>query len=53
MNEEWEMEVTEATEEQEQDVFSYQIASYPADMTLKGYLDKWEDIVDPKNWTSG
>lgn len=41
MAEEWDYDKTEDTEEQEQDVFAYQISSYPADITLKGYLDKW------------
>lgn len=43
MTEEWEVDETEESEEQEQDVFSYQINSYPADITLKGYLDKWDE----------
>lgn len=43
MNEEWIIDETEEAEEQEQDVLSYQISSYPADITLKGYLDKWEE----------
>lgn len=43
MNEEWEVDETEENEEQEQDVLSYQISSYPADITLKGYLDKWDE----------
>lgn len=43
MNEEWEVDDTEESEEQEQDVLSYQISSYPADITLKGYLDKWNE----------
>ncbi len=43
MNEEWEVDETEENEEQEQDVLSYQISSYPADITLKGYLDKWNE----------
>lgn len=41
MTEEWEIDETEESEEQEQDVLAYQISSYPADITLKGYLDKW------------
>lgn len=41
MAEEWEFERTEESEDQEQDVLVYQISSYPADITLKGYLDKW------------
>ncbi|WP_345860622.1 DUF262 domain-containing protein [Shewanella algae] len=50
MSEEWEVDVTEESEEQEQDVLSYQISSYPADITLKGYLDKWDErqIVIPE-----
>lgn len=42
MAEEWEIDETEESEEQEQDVLAYQISSYPADITLKGYLDKWD-----------
>ena len=38
-----EVDETEESEDQEQDVFSYQINSYPADITLKGYLDKWDE----------
>lgn len=37
----WEVERTEEGEEEEQDVITYQINYYPADLTLKGYLDKW------------
>ncbi len=36
----WEIDKTEESEEQEQDVFAYRISSYPADITLRGYLDK-------------
>lgn len=43
MSDDWEIDETEESEEQEQDVLSYQISSYPADITLKGYLDKWEE----------
>ncbi|MEM9400678.1 MAG: DUF262 domain-containing protein [Verrucomicrobiota bacterium] len=43
MTDEWDVDETEENEEKEQDVFSYQINSYPADITLKGYLDKWDD----------
>ena len=42
MAEEWEFEKTEESEEEEQDIFNYQISSYPADITLKGYEDKWD-----------
>jgi hypothetical protein len=38
--EEWDVETTEESEEVEQDVLTYQISYYPADLTLKGYLDK-------------
>lgn len=39
MSRDWEIDETEESEEQ--DVFTYQISSYPADITLRGYLDKW------------
>ncbi len=42
MSEDWVIDETEEHEEQEQDVLAYQISSYPADITLKGYLDKWD-----------
>ena len=38
----WEVDETEESEEHEKDVITYQINYYPADLTLKGYLDKWE-----------
>lgn len=38
----WEVERTEEGENEEQDVITYQINYYPADLTLKGYLDKWK-----------
>lgn len=38
----WEIEKTEEGEDEEQDVITYQINFYPADLTLKGYLDKWK-----------
>lgn len=41
-NEVWEVEHTEESEEKEQDVVTYQISYYPADITLKGYEDKWK-----------
>ncbi len=37
----WEYEQTEPSEEEEQDPIAYQITNYPADITLKGYFDKW------------
>jgi uncharacterized protein with ParB-like and HNH nuclease domain len=41
MTEEWEFDKTEEAEESEPDALNYQISSYPADITLKGYQDKW------------
>jgi uncharacterized protein with ParB-like and HNH nuclease domain len=41
VEEELEMEQTEETEDEEQDVITYQISYYPADYTLRGYLDKF------------
>jgi uncharacterized protein with ParB-like and HNH nuclease domain len=38
----WEVETTEQPEADEQDVAAYKISYYPADLTLKGYLDKWK-----------
>src|ERR1700733_4523172 len=38
--EEWDVETTEEAEEDEQDVLTYKISYYPADLTLKGYLEK-------------
>jgi hypothetical protein len=39
----WVTEETEEPEEMQQDVITYKISYYPADFTLKGYLDKWDD----------
>lgn len=36
------IEETEEREEDEADVVSYEINSYPADITLQGYVDKWK-----------
>lgn len=36
------IEETEEREEDEADVVSYEINSYPADITLQGYFDKWK-----------
>lgn len=36
----WDIDQTESLESDEQDVISYQISYYPADFTIKGYLDK-------------
>lgn len=36
----WDIDQTETPENEEQDVITYQISYYPADFTLKGYLDK-------------
>lgn len=41
-NDDWEIEKTEEAENEEPDVITYQINFYPADLTLKGYLDKWK-----------
>ncbi len=38
----WEVEATEEPEADEQDAAAYKISYYPADLTLKGYLDKWK-----------
>ena len=38
----WDIDPTEESEENEQDVVTYQISYYPADITLKGYEDKWK-----------
>ncbi len=40
METQWDVPETEETEEQEQDDITYEISFYPADITLKGYLDK-------------
>ena len=37
----WDVETIEEPEVEEQDVATYKISYYPADLTLKGYLDKW------------
>lgn len=42
IEEKWDVPETEEAEEQEQDDISYEISYYPADITLKGYLDKDE-----------
>jgi len=36
----WDVDNTEVSEEEEQDVLTYQISYFPADFTLKGYLEK-------------
>lgn len=41
--ESWEFDPTEQPEEEEADDIAYEISYYPADYTLRGYLDKWED----------
>ncbi|HDK27106.1 MAG TPA: DUF262 domain-containing protein [Candidatus Atribacteria bacterium] len=38
---EWIIDQTEEAENEEKDVITYEISYYPADITLKGYLDKW------------
>lgn len=43
MSEEWDdIDADDASDNDEVDMSVYQIASYPADITLKGYLDKWD-----------
>ena len=42
MDEDLVIEETEEREENEADVVAYEITSYPADITLQGYVDKWE-----------
>jgi len=48
----WDVNVqeTEEAEEREQDNISYEIMYYPADITLKGYLDKYNagQLIDPE-----
>ena len=39
-NDDWAIAQTEESEENEADVIPYEISYYPADITLKGYLDK-------------
>lgn len=39
----WIVQNTEPTGIEEVDVITYQISSYPSDLTLKGYLDKWNE----------
>ena len=41
--EEFDVEPTEESEEEERDVLRYDISYYPSDMTLRVYLDKWID----------
>lgn len=40
-DENWDVDETEEPETEEQDVITYRISYYPADITLRGYLDKW------------
>ena len=40
-DEKWDVDETEEPEAEEQDVITYRISYYPADITLRGYLDKW------------
>lgn len=42
MSEKWDFDVTEEAESDSKDNFNYRISSYPADITLKGYQDKWD-----------
>jgi uncharacterized protein with ParB-like and HNH nuclease domain len=47
---ELEIEETEESEEKEADIIAYEITSYPADITLQGYVDKWkkEQLIIPE-----
>ena len=40
--EELEIDPTEESEDEEQDLIKYQISYYPSDLTLQGYRDKWD-----------
>ena len=42
-SEKWEIDDTEEPEEDERDNIKFEISYYPSDLTLKGYLDKWEN----------
>ncbi len=42
MSENWDIDETEESESEQKENFNYQISSYPADITLKGYQDKWD-----------
>ncbi|WP_300304351.1 DUF262 domain-containing protein [Ferrovibrio sp.] len=43
LNDDWEFEETEESAEEEQSpLLNYEILNYPADTTLKGYLDQWQ-----------
>jgi len=42
MAKDWVFDKTEESEEEERNIISYQISSYPADITLSGYLEKWD-----------
>lgn len=44
------IEETEEPEENEADIEAYEITSYPADITLQGYIDKWkkEQLIIPE-----
>ncbi|HEU5341259.1 DUF262 domain-containing protein [Edaphobacter sp.] len=46
----WDIDKTEESEEDEQDLQAFRISYYPADLTLRGYLDKWnaKQLIIPK-----
>ncbi len=43
IKEDFEVQPTEEAEEEEVDELRYEITSYPSDMTLRVYYDKWKD----------
>lgn len=46
-NEDWDVAETDSTDIEEKDITTYEISYFPADFTLKGYLDKY-DTKDPE-----
>lgn len=46
-NEHWDVEETDSTDIEDKDITTYEISYFPADFTLKGYLDKY-DTKDPE-----
>lgn len=49
-SDDFEIESTEESSDEEQDQLRYEISYYPSDMTLKGYQDKWnaEQLLIPE-----
>lgn len=46
-NENWDVDETDSADIEEKDITTYDISYFPADFTLKGYLDKY-DTKDPE-----